>query len=474
MGYDPLQLTRRELLATGTALGAATVLPGRRLVRPNILFLCSDQQHWEALGHVDPFFVTPNLDRLAAAGTRFPNAFCTTPQCSPSRSSMVSGRYPHRTGIQNNYGLPGGKKFVGRTIGHYLQATGYRTAWFGKWHLGQEEHLLSEWNLWSFTEDDRRTAKQAKDYLREQSDSTQPFALFVSLLEPHGILKFKAADEEAPDFEVPFDESFEKEDLSAKPPCQAHFEKYHCTKVSGKPLEVWRKFRARYRRLVEELDENVGIVLGALEDAGLAENTIVVFTSDHGEMDTNHRLIFKGPFLYEHLVRIPAIVRLPESLGGVPGRVVSDHHLVNVDFVPTLLDFAGADPIETDGVSLRPALLGESHEPRTTVIAQFHGKKTWICPARMIRTSTRKYVRYTNGWEELYDLERDPGELVDLSKSEEYAADKQLLATELEAWMTANDDPFPTYEPREMPIPQRALIRERLNERKQKKGRQDR
>ncbi len=374
------QPDRRRFLSASALSLTPFALPGllrsRRTDRPNFLFVLSDQQHFEALGHVDPFFETPAIDGLAETGTRFTRAFCSTPQCSPSRASILTGRYPHKVGMMNNHGTPGGAEIGGPTVGDALRAAGYHTGWCGKWHLDTES--TTGWVEASFSENDQRSTGFANKFLAARKADGQPFALFVSFIEPHGILSFRASEVEPPDFEVPLDETWEKEDLTTKPPSHLHFmENYGGSKLIGKPRGAWQKFRSFYRQRVKMLDDDVGKVLRALERLGLEDNTVVIFTSDHGEMDTRHRMVFKGPFLYEHVLRVPMIVRTPEAFGGTPGGVVDDHSFMNLDFVPTLREFAGLEPVETDGLSTFGRLTGGTSEVRETVFAQYHGKSRW-------------------------------------------------------------------------------------------------
>ena len=145
------QSRRKFIQSTGAAAGALA-FPSLSLgqysdrKRPNILYLCSDQQHWQAQGSVDPFFDTPHQDALSAESTVFENAFCTTPQCSPSRSSMLTGFYPHATEMLNNANSLGGTNLALPTIGSHLQKAGYTTGIFGKWHLGDHPTGNAGWN----------------------------------------------------------------------------------------------------------------------------------------------------------------------------------------------------------------------------------------------------------------------------------------------------------------------------------------
>ena len=159
-------------------------------------------------------------------------------------------------------------------------------------------------------------------------------------------------------------------------------------------------------------------------------------------MDTHHRLVFKGPFMYEQMVRIPGIFRVPEAFGGANGRRVGDFHTVNVDIAPTLLDLAGVEGPPCDGRSLKALLIGEEMPNRDYVIGQYYSKQKWVNPIRMLRTSEFKYNRYILHREELYDLRNDPHELVNLAADSGYETRKKELAAELYRWISDSDDPF--------------------------------
>jgi len=192
-------------------------------------------------------------------------------------------------------------------------------------------------------------------------------------------------------------------------------------------------------------DAEVGRVLDGLERWGVIDSTIVIVTSDHGDMDTHHRLIFKGPFMYEQMVRVPLLIRVPASVGGSSPRRVDDVDVVNTDLAPTLIDFAGGSPdgMLSDGFSLRPLLTASGLGPcRDYVIGQYHGKQRWVNPIRMIRTAEFKYNRYLVHGEELYHLSEDPHELVNLAADPGYRHVKAELSAELDRWIATHDDPF--------------------------------
>ncbi len=451
--------SRRDFLALGAlsfqvtswgallARGSSGRQETREAERPNLLVLCSDQQHFQALGCVDPFFRTPALDAFAAGATVFERSFCSSPQCSPSRSSMMTGLYPHKTGVLANLNDPGGAHLDQPTIGHFLQAAGYRTAYFGKWHLGNGPRASGGWDEEAKTAGDGPVTKKGLAFLERAREDPEPFALFLMYVDPHDVSRFQYG-ESAGAGDAPLGESWEKETFAGKPAVQEHYLRHdEGAFLADEPPETWKRYRLFYREQVAAFDEQVGRVLEALRRMELEDRTAVLVTSDHGEMDTQHKLVLKGPFFYEHVIRMPTIVRLPERFGGRAPGTVRDHCWVNVDLVPTLLELARAEPRPCDGRSAVPLLEGKpGFEPRTSVIGEYHGKQRWLCPIRMLRTERAKYNLYLGFGEELYDLEHDPQELVNLAADEAWAERKQALRAELEAWIEANQDPFHTLE----------------------------
>ncbi|MCB1121630.1 MAG: sulfatase-like hydrolase/transferase [Verrucomicrobiae bacterium] len=406
----------------------------------NIVFLCSDQQHWQAQGSIDPFFDTPNQDALTAESTVFRNAFCTTPQCSPSRSSMMTGFYPHTTEMMNNQGASGGTDLKLPTIGKHLQEAGYTTALFGKWHLGDDPVGNAGWDEEQKKGPDKEATRLGLDFLERHKNSSKPFALFLMYLDPHDIYHYEPGNSEVHTEDVRLPESWEKQDFDAVPKVHREFMELNQGEfIVDANEETWKGYRDYYRQKVKLYDNEVGRVMTKLKELGLWENTIILNTSDHGDMDTFHRLVFKGPFMYEHMMRIPMSIRIPN----IETPKESDYHWVNVDTVPTLLDLAGAKPVECHGQSIVPILTGVGKSPeRDYVIGQYYGKQTWVNPIRTIRTSAWKYNLYTDWGEELYDLRNDPEEIRNLAQRSEFGRIKAGLRATLERWMEMHRDPF--------------------------------
>lgn len=409
--------------------------------KPNILFIFSDQQHWQAMGYMDPFFDTPNLDAFAAESVFFERSFCTTPQCSPSRSSLLTGFYPSKTGVMGNVGNAGGAPLRMPTIGAELQSAGYHTGYFGKWHLGNESQATAGWNEEERRIDDPRATENAVTFLENRSGTEAPFAMFVSINDPHDIYSFTVHRPTGSLDEVPLSKDWEEETFEGKPSVQRQFmEEDQGTKIDPSSKEAWQLYHDCYREKTRLYDSYVGRILDTLDRQGLKENTLVIITSDHGDMDTHHRLIFKGPFLYEHMVRVPLIIRLPES---ITPRRIQDVDVVNVDLVPTLRDIAGLPLAETHGRSLLPLLTGDGpYEARDYVVTQYYGKQHWVNPIRMIRTESYKLNRHLHRQDELYDLKNDPHELKNLAPDPTYAEVIFTLGRKLDQWMKAHDDPF--------------------------------
>lgn len=447
-----MKQTRRQFIqTTGAAVGSIalpTLVSGashssEQNKKFNILYLCSDQQHWQAQGTVDSFFDTPHQDALAKASTVFKNAFCTTPQCSPSRSSMLTGFYPHATEMMNNSGASGGTNLKLPTIGTHLQKAGYKTALFGKWHLGDHPIANGGWDEAYKKGPDPKTTDMGVDFLERHSDSKKPWALFLMYLDPHDIYHYKPGESKVHSGDVSLGESWKKQDFDSVPKVHREFMEHNQGEfIFDADEETWKGYRDFYRQKVKLYDDHVGRVVQKLKDEGLWENTIIVNTSDHGDMDTFHRLVFKGPFMYEHMMRIPLSIRVP----GAKGPKESDYHWVNVDTVPTLLELSGAEAIDCQGQSAAPLLTARSGQvKRDFVIGQYYGKQTWVNPIRTLRTDEWKYNLYTEWGEELYHLKEDPDEIHNLAENPKYRATKSKLRQKLDQWMKDNDDPFYTF-----------------------------
>ena len=159
-------------------------------------------------------------------------------------------------------------------------------------------------------------------------------------------------------------------------------------------------------------------------------------------MDGQHRLVYKGPFMCEHMMRVPLIFRLP-AIGRSAAPASVDYPTVNVDLVPTVADFAGIAIPKTDGVSLKPLIVGGTQIPeREFIVGQYYSKQEWVNPIRMIRTNRYKYNCYRTHGEELYDLETDPEEIVNCAGNDEYEPVRIKMSEKLERWIKQHDDPF--------------------------------
>lgn len=447
--------TRRTFIKSAALLsGAGLISAGCSTQnKPNVLFIFSDQQHWHALGFLDDFFYTPNLNDFVRNSVVFENGFCTTPQCSPSRSSIFTGFYPHKTGVLGNMGAAGGEPLAQPTLLKILHDNGYKTAYAGKWHLGPNDIAQTGIDHVLFKEGkqgakcDEPTTQDGLQLLNDPKFTSGPFALFLSYVDPHDIYAFRQHDIESDaDIELPY--SWEKQNFDAVPKVHRQFmTEDQGTAIWGKPQSWWEQYRDCYRAKVKLYDEHIGRIMSALKKQGLWDNTIIVNTSDHGDMDTHNHLIWKGPFMYEHMVRVPFMIRVPEQFGGVNNRRISDMDVVNVDFVPTLLDLCDIPKTKSDGLSLKPILTqDEEQEKRDFVIGQYYSKQKWINPIRMIRTSEFKYsktlVSDNSISEELYDLQNDPDELINLADENDYQDIKNELKSKLDNWIENNDDPF--------------------------------
>ncbi len=426
---------------------------------PNVLFILTDQQRYDGLscrGHTPAR--TPNLDRLAAQGTRLDSCFVQCPLCVPSRLSMLTGTYVHTHGAYIN------EHPIDETLPTWaesLQRAGYRTAAVGKTHsvhkgfdrvpINARGH--SEGAPWPHGRTvrkvdypkeqylDFRIARQAVVMLEEFARGPDPFALFVGVNAPH------------PPYLLP--EPFDSMYDPATIPMPAFEEGELRDKTSGQremydkffkplPQEHIRRMIAGYWASVAIADAAAGMVLDGLEELGLADETLVCFTSDHGDLNGEHGLFSKFTSAYDSEVRVPMIWRWR---GRIPeGQVVPDL-VESIDLVPTLLEAAGLDVFpESQGRSLWPLLRGEPlDEPHRRFVTTTTG---WIGmgirpQGHMIRTERWKLVYYPlEQWGELYDMTDDPGEVRNLYRDAQCDEVRAELQAELLRFLTTS-----TYRP---------------------------
>ena len=391
----------------------------------NILFIFADQMHRFALGCMGTADIqTPNLDRLAQQGMLFRNAYSNCPVCTPFRINLFTGLYTCQTGtFRNEARIPAGCP----TLADALNAGGYRTSFVGKWHIGDSGNkpiprelrdgftdVIGYQCYNGFNDNIRFYDEENREHAfgghrtdvttdlaiaRLEALAQQPFALFVGYQAPHYPVQ------PAPEFEAlyrgvtiqrrpncrevdPYTRTFSPPSPWPPEPCP-DFQRY------GNDLNEYLRL---YYALVTQIDANVGRLLAALERLGLAENTVVVFTADHGDMQASHGLKNKS-LPQEESSGIPLIVRVP---GGAAG-VISDALVSGIDFYPTCLDYAGlAQRAGLPGTSFAPLTRGE---PQQLTAPVFSEMPDW----KMVRDRALKLVvegaDYTPT--QLYDLESD-------------------------------------------------------------------
>ena len=419
--------------------------------QPNILFICTDQQFADAMSCVgNDNLSTPGMDRIATAGTRFDRAYCTHPLCVPARASFVTGLMPHQAGVTGNNSAID-PDLLPTTIGNVLGQAGYDAALAGKWHVRGCEP--PDCGLeWLCPMDDALVPTASADYMSAERDG--PFFLFASFINPHDICQV-ARNQDLPQGPVP---QATLEDCPALPanfaiPPFAPDVLQWLRRVSPRIYptlewtdDQWRDFRHQYYRLVEKVDAEIVRLLDGLGASGKADNTVVIFTSDHGDGHGAHHWNQKTA-LWEEEIRIPMIVSAPGQDGG---RVDTVHLVSNgLDLLPTVCDYAGIEcPSGRDGLSIRPLVEGgDGGGWRDELVVEtninFGTGPGGPSYARSLITDTFKYSCYVMGRyrEQLVDLHTDPGEMVNLAVESRHAEDLAWCRNRLRAWCERTDDP---------------------------------
>jgi arylsulfatase A-like enzyme len=361
------------------------------------------------------------MDSIAARGTSFTQAICPYPVCSPSRAGIFTGRMPHETGVMEN-----GKPIVAgmATLGEVFRAGGYETVYGGKWHLPKSfdgmtsfEKLIGGNGFGRVM--DTPLATTCAGWLRART-SREPFLMVASFMNPHDVcdwIRQHKGHRDHPEVRrYPHAPSNMAIDPNEPEPVVYHRKGgYDLMSQAVGIASEWRRDDFRqylhdYYRMVEAVDLEVGRVLKALDESGLAKNTVVVFCSDHGEGMGGHRWVQKAAF-YEESVRVPLMLAGP----GIPAGQVRNDLATLTDLVPTFCDIAGiARPADLRGVGL----LKDDLSARQSVVSELR-YGTEAREGRMVRTKRYKYNAFNNGpnSEQLFDLELDPGETHNLVRS---------------------------------------------------------
>ncbi len=418
----------------------------------NVLFVFADQMHGFALGCMNhPDVKTPHLDQLAAGGTLFRSCYSAAPVCTPFRCNLLTGRYGSQTGVlRNNLRIPEGE----RTLAAALNDGGYATSYVGKWHLGATgnvavppqfragfQHFIGyqayndyEKNVIFYDED-----MQPRRFQRHRTDATadvaiqrleaiadRRFALFVSFQSPHypeqPSAEFLERYRNLKPTRRPNCEEIDPYIRTEAPPSRPETDPLY--KIYGNNLDEYLR---RYYALVTQLDHNVGRILARQRELGHEDDTVVVFSSDHGDMQGSHGMENKNRY-YEESVRIPCIVRDPRGRrGDVRNELIS-----STDYFPSVVDYAGlpAEPT-AEGRSLAPLTRGGRVDWEDVVYSeacQGAGGDWFMVRAGKYKLVVRKNLTPMA----LFDLEKDPYEMHDLLPAEAERAES--LRQQLAAW----------------------------------------
>lgn len=430
---------------------------------PNLLVILTDDHRHDALGFLDhPFLETPALDRIAREGVYFENAVVTTSLCSPSRASILTGLYAHNHRVIDNYNpIPEGLVY----FPSYLQDAGYETAFIGKWHMGGEiDHVQPGFDHWvafkgqgvyfadpsdaevkgryvpqvnrdGFNVNGEREPQEgyitdvltdyAEDWLGER-DGEEPWMLYLSHKAVHA--DFLPANRHAYSYE---EETFEPPKTWVEMPeafrdvplwVRNQYNSRHGAQFAYYTDLDLGTYYKRYCETIRAVDESTNRLLESLEESGELDNTVILYLGDNGFLFGEKGLIDKRN-AYEASVRIPMLLRYP---GTVEAGQVRKEVVANIDVGPTLLDFAGVEvPEQMDGMSFRPLVTGESEEWRDYLLYEYYWERNYphTPTTHAVLGERFKYIRYHGVWDvdELFDLEEDPEERINLINDPDYA-----------------------------------------------------
>jgi arylsulfatase A-like enzyme len=457
------------LLAVGATLLVTACGTPQTPRRPNIVMVLVDDMRWDEMrvaGH--PFIDTPHMDRVAREGVRFLNAFATTPLCSPSRASFLTGQYAHTNGITDNTARP---SHTLRTFPAELQRAGYRTGFFGKWHMGNDDSPRPGFNHWvampgqgeaidpSLNIDGERvhakgyTTDLLTDYVERfiERPADRPFLVYLAhkAIHPNVIQRddgrvvpipgqpggFVAAERHrgryagrpmprrASAFKPPLGKPALLRPVEGLPP------------LGRETATTDEEIRGRIEMLLG-VDDSLGRILAMLEKKGVLDDTVVVFTSDHGYFYGEHGLNEERRLAYEETIRIPLLIRYPRRMAA---NVTRSQMVLSIDLAPTLLELAGVQPgAHLQGRSLVPVLERDARNWRSSFLVEYYSDTVFPRIRQMgyvaVRTERHKYIQYRElqGMDELYDLEADPFEETNIIGRPDASGTLERMKSELD------------------------------------------
>jgi arylsulfatase A-like enzyme len=485
-------IDRRSFLAGAATAASTAAQNANRPPQPNILHIMSDQQQWATIASRSECR-TPNLNRLASQGLLFERSYTPSAVCCPARAMLLSGAFHWHNGVYNQiHSNPSVHRDMNRDVVLYsqrLRDAGYRLGYTGKWHAsylrspldfgyhevagvaGCDPALLRNvdhnpdrvptggtlrrtvtrrmtwpgsqpFDMWGYREGavestpEWRLAEQTIRMMNRFAKGAQPWLLEAQFVQPH-------------DPYLPLKQYLDRYDARAIPVPASFSDTF-----TGKPgfhrreSETWgavtaddvRQSRAHYYAYIEQLDEQIGRILDALDKTGQQDRTIVVFTTDHGDCVGAHRMWIKGWIPYEECYRVPLIVRWP---GRIPAGSKTDRLVQTHDLAHTYVTAASAEKLPyADGAALQPLF----EDPRAAnwrdhILCAYYGGE-FLYTQRMAITSRFKYVFNGFDYDELYDLERDPGELHNAVNDPEYARWTGDMRARMYELMAQYHDPF--------------------------------
>ncbi|MBL4746387.1 MAG: sulfatase-like hydrolase/transferase [Flavobacteriaceae bacterium] len=421
---------------------------------PNIILIMTDQHQARALsiaGNTD--LKTPNIDGLATSGMRFNKAYSTFPLCTPARSSIFTGQMPHNLGIKSNKGSEAhitadAKKTI---LANVLKSAGYDCAYGGKWHAHEASMVSGNGFEMIAPMGDIGLAEKSIEYLKSKKNSNKPFFLTISYDNPHNICEW-ARNEPLPYGDIPAVSLENTPELPVNFKQSTTFpEALKIEQIANKKVyptanytrEDWRQYRHAYYRLVEKVDAEIGKILDALDTLDMRKNTLIIFTSDHGDGNASHGWNQKTS-LFQESTNVPFIVSYP---GKIKKNKQNSSLISNgLDLYPTLLDYAQIEiPTALTGLSLKPVFEGKEKKTNrdyVVVETKFAGNYAFGTMGRSVVGKRFKYNVYNWGKnrEQLFDLKNDPFEMTNLIKDKAYLETVDLFRDRLYKWCIKTAD----------------------------------